>query len=295
MGKVIKKMPHAAKGIAFGDVSNSAVRNILSEVSKKLYGNVTINALEETEEYFGWCCPYTGRYLKDDIVNGTNNVQCDHIISQNQDHAGLNIIGNLVYVDKKANKDKGDMDFEDFINSDAVDGTPDEKAKRIKKIRDWQAGFKYDGSEFENALSVRLQEIYIEVRETQERYISEMLGIIGSTMGLKPMTSATISKTETTKSVYVKSGPGVGQYIKGEITRLLESGMLTSDMIENLKDKSYCSKNLGISFVVIVETTDIFESKRYYKDIVCTKYRICSQWTAKHRAKFDKWLTEIES
>ncbi len=93
-------------------------------------------------------------------------------------------------------------------------------------------------------------------------------------------------------SAPAKSGSGVGQYIKGELTRLLEGKLISPSMIDNLKDRSYCSKNLGISFPVIVETAEPLN--RYYKgEPVCGKYRICSQWVVRHRAKFDRWLTEI--
>ncbi len=310
MKKVIQRMPHAAKGIAFGDVSNSAVRNILSEISAKLYGKVNIKSLEETEEFFGWCCPYTGKYLKDEIEKGSGKAQCDHIVSQNQDHAGLNVIGNLVYVDRDANRDKKDRGFEEFILSDAIEGTLQEKQARIDKIKEWQKRCHYAPDGFEAVLSDRLREIYDEVRKTQERYIAEVLQMVDNTLGLQPVAPTVKSKREktsaasaqggvakvqgTTNPKAVTSGSGVGQYIRGELTRLLEGGLLTPPMLHNLQDRAYCRETFGISFPVVVEITDTFDPARYYKgEPVCGRYRICSQWYDKHLEKYNKWLTDI--
>ncbi len=87
---------------------------------------------------------------------------------------------------------------------------------------------------------------------------------------------------------------GIGQYIKSELTRLLEGDRLTPAMIENLKNKDYCREKFSISYPVLVEATEPLN--RYYKgEPVCGKYRICSQWVEKlhHREKFNKWLSDI--
>ena len=91
----------AAKGVAFGDVSNAAIRNILTEISKIFYNDFTQADMEETmDKYFGWCCPYTGKYLKDEYDKRTGNYATDHIYPQNKEWCGLNVKGNLVLVDK---------------------------------------------------------------------------------------------------------------------------------------------------------------------------------------------------
>ena len=81
----------------------------------------------------------------------------------------------------------------------------------------------------------------------------------------------------------------VGKCIKNELTHLLELGVVSPSMIDNLKDQAYCSKNLGISYPVLVEVGTTFEHKRYYVDVVVGKYRICSQWCDKHKMMFDNW------
>ena len=44
----MKLLTKVAKGVAFGDVSNQAVRNILTELSKKLYGGITEQEMYDT-------------------------------------------------------------------------------------------------------------------------------------------------------------------------------------------------------------------------------------------------------
>ena len=75
MSKTKSSLTKVAKGVAYGDVSNNAVRNILTEVSKVLYAPFTEDDMVDTMEYFDWCCPYTGRYLKDDYDAKNGNRQ----------------------------------------------------------------------------------------------------------------------------------------------------------------------------------------------------------------------------
>lgn len=51
-------------GIAYGDVSNMAVRNILTEISKRIAGRFTVQEMYDTLDYFDWRCPYTGKDLR---------------------------------------------------------------------------------------------------------------------------------------------------------------------------------------------------------------------------------------
>ena len=96
-----------AKGVAFGDVSNQAVRNILTELSKKLYGGITEQEMYDTmENEFGWKCPYTGRDLKASVLAKDGTYATDHIYPQNRIDCGLNVKGNLIIVDRKANAEK---------------------------------------------------------------------------------------------------------------------------------------------------------------------------------------------
>ena len=81
----------AAAGLQFGDVSNSAIRNILTYTSIRLYGKFTRQDMEDTLDYFDWKCPYTGSDLRNLIVNHSGGYATDHIVPQNKDYCGLNI------------------------------------------------------------------------------------------------------------------------------------------------------------------------------------------------------------
>jgi hypothetical protein len=115
----------------------------------------------------------------------------------------------------------------------------------------------------------------------------------------KNPTSLTAVKTPapktTTKSSTITvttSGTGIGQYAKNVFQSLLENRKLDSTMIANLMDKSYCSRELGISYPVLaINTSDLYDPQRYYKNVVFGKYVICSQWYAKSRIRIDDWLS----
>ena len=102
-------------GVTFGDVSNQAIRNILTEISKSICGKFTEQDMEDTLDYFDWKCPYTGRDLRQSIEKKDGSYAADHIYPQNKEWCGLNVKGNLIIVDKKANTQKHNKDIETFF------------------------------------------------------------------------------------------------------------------------------------------------------------------------------------
>ena len=53
----------SAKWIKGGDAANPCVRNILSEISASIFGEITEEYLIEAAVFFGNKCPYTYRYI----------------------------------------------------------------------------------------------------------------------------------------------------------------------------------------------------------------------------------------
>ena len=197
-----------AKGLAFGDVSNSAVRNVLTEISKSLNGKFTEQEMIDTMEEFDWKCPYTGRDLKSSIEAQDGSYATDHIYPQNAEWCGLNIKGNLVIVDKKANSAKGGMDVETFLLNDEKSlGKLDlkERQKRLQKIKDFQKKCGYNPEEIRKVVAPLLEKHYAEVRSNQQDCIDETLdalkGInIYPISSSKPVAStATAATTPPTK------------------------------------------------------------------------------------------------
>ncbi len=170
-----------ANGIAFGDVSNVAVRNILTQLSKVLYGDFTEKQMIETMEYFDWCCPYTGVYLKDDYYARNGNYATDHIYPQSRTWCGLNVMGNLILVSKKANSKKASQSVDDFLlnDTDVLGDLDDEiRQERLDKIIKFQEEHEYDPEIIKKTISDILKKRYDEVRSEQEACIEKALGAL---------------------------------------------------------------------------------------------------------------------
>lgn len=167
-----------ASGVNFGDVSNQAIRNILTEISKELCGKFTEQEMEDTLEYFDWKCPYTGRDLRNSIANQDGTYATDHIYPQNRDWCGLNVMGNLVIVDKKANSHKRDKDVETFLLTDTKSlGTTDlaTRQARLQKIREFQKDHRYDPEAVRDVIQPIMLARYDNVRAEQEKWIKDAL------------------------------------------------------------------------------------------------------------------------
>ena len=200
-----------AQGVAFGDTSNSAVRNILTEISKELYGKIDDNQMNETMEYFNWCCPYTGRNLAQSVKDRDGSYAADHIYPQNRDWCGLNVRGNLVYVDKKANQAKRGLDVETFLLTDTesikdIDEIGRTRQQRINNIKAFQEHYKYEPDKIRDIVRPLMEERYKEVREEQEACISVVLAKLAEE-GIRP---SVVKNTlfDDDKIVDVKDGKG---------------------------------------------------------------------------------------
>lgn len=212
MGKKRNLLTKVAKGLNFGDVSNQAVRNILSELSKKLYGGITEQEMEDTMEHvFGWKCPYTGRDLKASVLAKDGTYATDHIYPQNKEHCGLNVKGNLVIVDRKANTEKGRMDVETFMKTDSefwtdlgIDITT--RLARLKKIQDFQADNGYDPNKIRTVVSSIMQGHYDAMRAIQEAVIDQSMdelkkaGVVTVMAAPAPAVAASAVKSKPGKS-----------------------------------------------------------------------------------------------
>lgn len=207
-----KLLTKVASGIAFGDVSNFAVRNILTEISKSIAGKFTEQEMEDTMEVFDWKCPYTGRDLKKSIAEKDGSYAVDHICPQNRECCGLNIKGNLIVVDKKANAIKHNKDIETFLMTDqCVLKGVDEKTRleRLDKIKKFQKDCGYDPEEIRSIVSPLLNKIYDDVRVQQEKRIDgilEALRHIGIDVFQKKTSSEPVSVEVIKRKTFQKEG-----------------------------------------------------------------------------------------
>ena len=178
MKKDVKLLTKVAKGVAFGDVSNVSVRNILTEISKKIGGRITEQDMHDALDYFDWKCPYTGRDLRESIENHDGSYVTDHIYPQNKESCGLNVKGNLVIVDKKANSAKGSDDIESFLLKNTKffgDLDAETRKDRLAKIKAFQSECGYDPERVRDAVSSLMQRRYAEAKEAQEKWIADSM------------------------------------------------------------------------------------------------------------------------
>jgi hypothetical protein len=125
---------------------------------------------------------------------------------------------------------------------------------------------------------------------TGNEIINVSYGFPASLTAVKTPVSKTTTKLSTI--TVTTSGTGIGQYAKNVFQSLLENRKLDSNMIANLMDKNYCSRELGISYpVLVIYASGSYDPQRYYKNVVVGKYVICSQWYAKNRVRIDGWLS----
>ncbi len=194
-----------AKGVAFGDVSNHSIRNILTEISKAIGGNFTEQEMEDTLDYFNWKCPYTGRDLRKSIKDQDGTYATDHIYPQNKEWCGLNIKGNLIFVDKKANQAKHDKDVKTFLLNDTkvltdIDPNGYTRQDRLDKIEAFQKACGYDPVQIRNTLKPFLQSCYDDIRKKQEDSINDALNQLKSA-GCSLITLSFTAKTSAAKTV----------------------------------------------------------------------------------------------
>ena len=192
-----------AKGVAFGDVSNIAVRNILTQLSKELYGDFTDEQMKRTMEYFDWCCPYTGVYLKDDYDARNGNYATDHIYPQNRTWCGLNVMGNLIFVSKKANAKKSSQSVDDFLLNDTDVLEDLEEAirnERLQKIKTFQEENGYDPEIIKNTISGIMKKRYDEVRSEQEACIENVLDALKAKGILPKKATESVDANESSKT-----------------------------------------------------------------------------------------------
>ena len=170
-----------AKGVAFGDVSNQSIRNILTEISKSIGGRFTEQEMYDTLDFFDWKCPYTGKDLRPLIEGNLGGYATDHIYPQNKEWCGLNVKGNLIIVDRAANDKKHNKDVETFLlNDQEVLGNLDEQTRkvRLEKIKEFQKLCGYDPEQIRRIVSPLMQARYDEVRTEQEKCISDALNAL---------------------------------------------------------------------------------------------------------------------
>ncbi len=279
-----------ARGVAFGDVSNQAIRNILTEISKTLKGNFKSEDMEETLDYFGWKCPYTGRDLRPDILNKTGNYATDHIYPQNREWCGLNVKGNLIIVDKKANQAKRDQDVETFLLGDqkVLGGlSMNTRLKRLQDIKDFQKKCGYDPDEIRAVIRPIILTRYNELRTEQETQIKNALGML-ALAGIHP----TVPQTPPAKTASPAKGASASP--SGKKASPVECTFLPAD-IDDFKDL-FLKK--GAAVVHITYTDGHTESRLWKRERLTASSDLkgnlrSKNWYRDNKDRMEKIVCEV--
>lgn len=274
-----KLLTKVARGVAFGDVSNIGVRNILTEISKRNFDKIDDTYIRDMEAFFGNKCPYTGKDLT--ILKQQNKIATDHIVPQNRDMCGLNVPGNLILVDKDANHKKGQMTVEDFLLNDNefFAGVPIEERKhRLAKIKEFQAKYNYDPDYIKGIISKILNDIYSKIREQQEKWIDEINGML-------PNSKKVFEPDQSVK---------IGSIVQHEFFDVLMNGKVSKDEILRLQDPKYSNETFGITTFPVLSKTKIFAkgARTYSKPITIfgESYYVCNDWHEKSRDKVIEYI-----
>lgn len=211
-----------AKGVAFGDVSNQAVRNILTEISKSISGNFTEQEMYDTLDFFDWKCPYTDKDLRPLIEENRGGYATDHVYPQNREWCGLNVKGNLIIVDSLANSKKGQDDVEHFLLTNTeVLGDIDIQIRqaRLDKIKEFQKLCGYDPATIRKVVSPLMKDRYDEIRMEQigciQKVLDELKIVNINAISMQTDTPPAVSITEE-KQHSRKSLPSIIFYPENE-------------------------------------------------------------------------------
>ena len=214
MAKKKSMLTRAAKGIPYGNVSNTEVRNILTEISKQVFGGITEHEMEDTLDEFGGYCPYTGENIRHRYDNNLGGYVTDHIYPQNKEYCGLNVKGNLVLVDKEANEKKGDQSVENFLLNSTwlsdIDKLGRTRQQRLDAIKAFQAACGYDPVKIRTIVSPLMEKWYEEVRVIQEQCVSDTLDELKS-IGLHAL------RPKITAGVPAATGGKTGKKLSTEL------------------------------------------------------------------------------
>lgn len=280
-----KSITKVARGVAFGDVANSAIRNILTEISKRYYNPIDENYINEMRAFFNNKCPYTGADLSD--LEKQERLATDHIIPQNWRDCGLNVPGNLILCDKDANKIKHMLSLEDFLLRDVkkffTNVPASVRKSRYDKIKDFQKKYNYDGDKVKKLISHDLQQIYSQIIKQQEGYIDEIVSVLNESND---------KGYEFIPDVNRK----IGDIVRHEFFDLLMSGKVPKEEIERLQLPEYSNQIFGITTFPVLSKTKIYAKgeRSYTKPILIygEEYYVCNDWHEKSRDRLIDYINK---
>lgn len=155
-----------------------------------------------------------------------------------------------------------------FSSSEASNGQPRKKANELKEQIET----------CKQELNDELQKLYAQKKEI-ENDIAELENEIAEMNGNLPNKKRVNSNRiiPTDKLSMFK----VGRIAQTHLRKILESGAVSPEEIEQMQTKEYSKTVFGLDLPLLTQIDREFDSVRYYTNnliIKGTQYRLCSQW-----------------
>ena len=280
------KITKVAKGIAYGDVSNIAIRNILTEISKQLFDKIDEAYFEEMRKFFNNKCPYTGKDLN--ALEQNNQIATDHIVPQNKEYCGLNIPGNLILCDKIANQKKGCKTIEQFLLGDDfyLNDSYNVRKARYDKIKQFQSKYNYNPIKIKQTIDFILSNIYSEVRKSQCDYIANVKNEL--------INNGIVNATNIVKFIPDASRK-IGDIVRNEFYDLLSNGLINQLEVLKLQEKKYSKDNFNVNFPILSKKRLDIKGLRYYSKpiiILGEEYYVTNDWHNKDKDMLVEYINK---
>lgn len=87
----------------------------------------------------------------------------------------------------------------------------------------------------------------------------------------------------------------IGKLVQNPFRQLICNNNHNKELLLNLQDKEFCSKEFKVGFPVLVKKYSEYETVRYYKDpltIDGNEYMLTSQWYERSKKKLIAWIMD---
>jgi hypothetical protein len=285
-----------------GVVANSLIRYVLTQAGLAA-GGLTPPQWQQTLDFFGNCCTYTGQPL--------TSAEKEHAVPMNRTQGGLHVYGNVLPATAEANREKGGLRYDVFLR-DA------ERAERIKRIEDFIKSARTSDNLLATAhpqLLAFYEQQYKAAKLLCANAVEQMYALLeqlhvaevaaneadDALLDLPSDEQFTLEEqdTDTLPELYAAiqargSQTGVGAYAQEVFRQLFADGRIAA-CLPNLLYREDSFVWLKLSFPALATQRTSENIDRYYATPLRhagTDYYLCNHWYPKNRDYLDAWLTE---
>jgi hypothetical protein len=298
-----------------GVVANSLIRYVLTQAGLAA-GGLTPPQWQQTLDFFGNCCTYTGQPL--------TSAEKEHAVPMNRTQGGLHVYGNVLPATAEANREKGGLRYDVFLRSKgpkfkSLEKLSDaERAERIKRIEDFIKSARTSDNLLATAhpqLLAFYEQQYKAAKLLCANAVEQMYALLeqlhvaevaaneadDALLDLPSDEQFTLEEqdTDTLPELYAAiqargSQTGVGAYAQEVFRQLFADGRIAA-CLPNLLYREDSFVWLKLSFPALATQRTSENIDRYYATPLRhagTDYYLCNHWYPKNRDYLDAWLTE---